>query len=136
MTDFNNEIVRIIQVTASFRASFFMGYNRSIYYCGKINGKKIVKIPENFNLKEKNEEISERNEFSVVKIWCTYSLYKSIFYASVADIRNISTKFKSQYKIKEILDTLAENWVNDKKNPPFNPLISKFFGSDFMKLDV
>ena len=136
VTDFNNEIVRIIQVAAGFRASFFMGYNRSIYYCGKINGKKIVKIPENFNLKEKNEEISERNEFSVVKIWCTYSLYKSIFYASVADIRNISTKFKSQYKIKEILDTLAENWVNDKKNPPFNPLISQFFGSDFMKLDV
>ena len=132
----NNEIVRIIQVSAGFRSSFFLGYNRNIYFCGKINGKKIVKIPEKFNLKEKNEEISEGNEFSIVKIWCTYSLYKSVFYASIADIRNILTKFKSQYKIKEILDILAENWVNDKKNPPFIPLISKFFDSDFMKLDV
>ena len=71
-----------------------------------------------------------------MKIWCSYSLYKSVFYASVADVRNILTKFKSQHKIKEILNILAENWVNDKKNPPFIPLIAKFFGSDFMKLDV
>ena len=54
----------------------------------------------------------------------------------LADVRNILTKFKSSQKIKEILNILAENWVNDKKNPPFIPLIAKFFNSDFMKLDV
>ena len=114
-----------------------MGSNRSIYYCGKINGKKAnVKIPEKFDLLEKNQEIKDENEYSIVKIWCSYSLYKSVFYASIADIRNISTKFKSKQKIKEILNLLAENWVNDKKNPPFIPLIAKFFNSDFMKLDV
>ena len=134
--DHNNEIIRIIQVTAGFRASFFLGYNRSIYYCGKINGKNCVKIPEKFDLNEKNQEISDTNEFSVVKIWSSYSLYKSVFYASIADVRNILTKFKSSQKIKEILNILAENWVNDKKNPPFIPLIAKFFNSDFMKLDV
>ena len=132
-----NEVIRIIQVTAGFRSTFFMTYNRCIYYCGKINDKKqYVKIPEKFNLIEKNEEISNENEFAIVKIWCSYSLYKSIFYASIADIRNISTKFKSKQKIKEILSILSESWLNDKKNPPFIPLIAKFFNSDFMKLDV
>ena len=134
--DYNGEVLRIIQVTAGFRASFFLGYNRNIYYCGKINGKKIVKIPEKFDLNEKNQEISQDNEFSIVKIWCSFSLYKSIFYASLADVRNISTKFKSQQKIKEILNILAENWINDNKNPPFIPSIAKFFSSDFMKLDA
>ena len=135
--DSYSEIIRIIQISAGFRSSFFLGSNRSIYYCGKINGKKAnVKIPEKFDLLEKNQEIKDENEYSIVKIWCSYSLYKSVFYASIADIRNISTKFKSKQKIKEILNLLAENWVNDKKNPPFIPLISKFFNSDFMKLDV
>ena len=134
--DNNSELIRIIQVAAGFRASFFLSYNRSIYYCGKINNKIISRIPEKYDLSGKNQEITEENEFSVVKIWCSYSLYKSVFYASVADVRNILTKFKSQHKIKEILNILAENWVNDKKNPPFVPLIAKFFGSDFMKLDV
>ena len=135
--DSYSEIIRIIQISAGFRSSFFLGSNRSIYYCGKINGKKAnVKIPEKFDLLEKNQEIKDENEYSIVKIWCSYSLYKSVFYASIADIRNISTKFKSKQKIKEILNLLAENWVNDKKNPPFIPLIAKFFNSDFMKLDV
>ena len=132
-----NETVRIIQVTAGFRSTFFLGFNRCIYYCGKINEKKnCLKIPEKFNLIEKNEEISDENEFSVVKIWCSYSLYKSIFYASIADIRNISTKFKNRQKIKEILNILSVNWLNDKKNPPFIPLIATFFNSDFMKSDA
>ena len=132
-----NEIIQIIQVTAGFRSTFFLGFNRSIYYCGKINEKKnCVKIPKKFNLMEKNQEISNENEFSVVKIWCTFSLYKSIFYASIADIRNISTKFKSKQKIKEILNILSINWLNDKKNPPFIPLIAQFFNSDFMKVDA
>ena len=132
----NYEKIRIIQISAGYRASFFLGYNRSIYYCGKINGKKSGKIPAKFDLCEKNQEISDVNEFSVVKIWCSYSLYKSVFYTSIADLRNISTKFKSKQKIKEILNILAENWINDKKNPPFIPLIAKFFDSDFMKLNI
>ena len=133
----NNNIIKIIQVTAGFRASFFLNFNRAIYYCGKISDKKnIARIPEKFNIKEKNEEISDDSEFSVVKIWCSFSLYKSVFYASVADVRNILTKFKSRGKIKEILNILAERWINDKKNPPFIPLIAKFFDSHFMKLEV
>ena len=57
-------------------------------------------------------------------------------YASIADIRNISTKFKNRQKIKEILNILSVNWLNDKKNPPFIPLIATFFNSDFMKSDA
>ena len=81
-------------------------------------------------------DITNENEFSIVRILCSYSLYKSIFYASIADVRNIYSKYKSKQRINEILDILAENWINDKKYPPFIPEIAKFFNVNFMKMDV
>ena len=101
-----------------------------------MNNKNNSKIVEKYNIIENNEEISNKKEFYIVKIWNSFSLYKSILYASVADVRNIYTKFQNQLKIKEILNILAENWINDKKNPPFIPVIAKYFKPEFMKLDV
>ncbi len=127
--------IRIIQVACGFRVSFFLSYNRNIFYCGMLNTDTKSKIPVQYNLLEKNSDISNRKEFSVVRILCSYSIYKNVFYASVADVRNIYKKFKNQQKIDEILDILAENWLNDKKYPPFIPEIAKFFKADFMKFD-
>ena len=127
--------IRIIQVACGFRVSFFLSYNRNIFYCGMLNTETKSKIPVQYNLLEKNSDISNEKEFSVVRILCSYSIYKNVFYASVADVRNIYKKFKNQQKIDEILDILAENWLNDKKYPPFIPEIAKFFKADFMKFD-
>jgi alpha-tubulin suppressor-like RCC1 family protein len=129
------EKIRIVQVAAGFRASFFLSHNRNIYYCGKANNKNISNIPVKFNIFEKNSDISNDLEFSVVRIMSTYSLYKSIFYASIADVRNIFSKYKNQHKINEILDILAENWLNEKKRPPFIPEIARFFDANYMKMD-
>ena len=114
---------------------FFLSHNRNIYYCGKANNKNISNIPVKFNIFEKNSDISNDLEFSVVRIMSTYSLYKSIFYASIADVRNIFSKYKNQHKINEILDILAENWLNEKKRPPFIPEIARFFDANYMKMD-
>ena len=94
-----NEKMRIIQVAAGFRASFLMSYNRNVFYCGKVNNKAMSNIPIKFDLFEKNNEIINENEFSIVRILCTYSLYKSVFYASIADVRNLYSRFKSQKRI-------------------------------------
>ena len=131
----NNDKIKIIQVAAGFRASFFLSYNRNIFYCGMLNNKTISKIPLKFNLYEKNNDILNENEFSIVRILCSYSLYKSVFYASIADVRNLYSKFKNQQRINEILDILAENWLNDKKYPPFIPEIAKFFNANFMRIN-
>ena len=131
----NNDKIKIIQVAAGFRASFFLSYNRNIFYCGMLNNKTISKIPLKFNLYEKNSDILNENEFSIVRILCSYSLYKSVFYASIADVRNLYSKFKNQQRINEILDILAENWLNDKKYPPFIPEIAKFFNANFMRIN-
>ena len=130
------EKVRIIQVAAGFRASFFLSYNRNVYYCGMLNNKTISKIPVKFNLIEKNSDISNEKEFSIVRIMSSYSIYKSIFYASIADVRNIYSKYKSHQRINEILDILAEYWINEKKCPPFIPEIAKYFSVDFMRMEV
>ena len=42
---------------------------------------------------------------------------------------------KNQQRINEILDILAENWLNDKKYPPFIPEIAKFFNANFMRIN-
>ena len=131
----NNDKIKIIQVAAGFRASFFLSYNRNIFYCGMLNNKTISKIFLKFNLNEKNSDILNENEFSIVRILCSYSLYKSVFYASIADVRNLYSKFKNQQRINEILDILAENWLNDKKYPPFIPEIAKFFNANFMRIN-
>ena len=100
-----------------------------------LNNKTISKIPLKFNLYEKNNDILNENKFSIVRILCSYSLYKSVFYASIADVRNLYSKFKNQQRINEILDILAENWLNDKKYPPFIPEIDKFFNANFMRIN-
>ena len=131
-----NEKVRIIQVAAGFRVSFFLSYNRNIYYSGMLNNQTISKNPVKFNIYEKNPDISNEREFSVVRILTTYSLYKSVFYASIADVRNLYSKYKSQQRINEILDILAENWINEKRYPPFIPEIAKFFNANFMRMKI
>ena len=130
------EKIRIIQVAAGFRVSCFLGYNRNIYFSGMLNNKTLSKNPVKFNIFEKNQDISNEKEFSVVRILTTYSKYKSIFYVSIADVRNIYSKYKSQQRINEILDILAENWINDKRYPPFIPSIAKFFNANFMRMEV
>ena len=101
-----------------------------------LNNKILSKNPVKFNIFEKNQDISNEKEFSVVRILTTYSKYKSIFYASIADVRNLYSKYKSQQRINEILDILAENWINDKRYPPFIPSIAKFFNANFMRMEV
>ena len=126
--------LRIIQVAAGFRASFFLDINRNVFYSGRLNNKTISKMPTKFNIYEKNSEISDEKEFSVVRILCSYSLYKSVFYASIADVRNLYSKYQNQQKINEILEILAENWLDENKKAPYIPVISKFFNSNLMKM--
>ena len=130
------ENIRIIQIAAGFRASFFLSFNRNVFYCGMLNSDNMSQIPVKFNINEKNSDISNEKEFSIVRILSSYSIYKSIFYASVADVRNLYSKYKSQQRIDEVLDILAGNWINDKKYPPFIPEIAKFFNANFMRMDV
>ena len=130
------EKLRIVQVAAGFRASFFLTYNRTIYYSGMINNRKKSKFPVKFNINEKSSDIANEREFSVVRIMSSYSIYKSVFYATIADTRNVFSKFNNQQRVNEILNILAENWINDKKYPPFIPEICKYFNANFMRMDA
>ena len=130
------EKIKIIQVAAGFRTSFYLSYNRNVFYSGILNRKASSKIPVKLNMFEKNSDISNEKEFSIVRIMSSYSKYKSIFYGSVADVRNLYSKYKCQQRIDEILDILAQRWINDKKNPPFIPEIAKFFNPNFMRIEV
>ena len=129
------ERVKIIQVCAGFRSSFFLSNKGDIYYTGVLNNEKKTITPKLFDLNEKNEEISDEREFLPVKIWAAYSRNKTIFYASFADIRNLNSRFYNIEKIKSIVFSLSEKWTSDEINAPFIPHISKYFQCSFMRIE-
>ena len=112
----NGNKEKIIQVSAGFRSSFFLTNNREIYYCGILNDKNYSFFPKKFDLNIKNCEIGNEKEFGIVRILCTFNRKFSIFYASVADVRSLNGKFNGQKKINEILNSLAEKWIDEKSN--------------------
>ena len=129
------ERVKIIQVCAGFRTSYFLTSKGAIYYTGVLNKKEKTNIPKKYNLYDKNEIVSNDKEFLPIKIWTTYCNSKTIFYASFADIRNLTSKFFNIERIKEIAFSLAEKWTDDEITAPFIPHLSKYFQSNFMKIE-
>ena len=127
--------IKIVQISAGFRSSFFLSNKGDIYYTGVLNNEKKTMTPRLFDLNEKNEEISDEREFLPVKIWTTYSRNKTIFYGSFADIRYLNSRFYNIERIKSIIFSLAEKWTNDEITAPFIPHISKYFQSNFMKIE-
>ena len=128
------ERIKIIQVSAGFRSSFFFSNKGVIYYTGVLNEQGKSFVPTIYSMNDKNYTISDVTKFLPVKIWGTYARNKSIFYATFADIRSLQNKFINKERIKDIVFTLAEKWVSDDITAPFIPHISKYFESNFMKI--
>ena len=128
-----NERVKIIQICAGFRSSFFLSNKGVIYYTGILNDKEKSFVPKIYELDNKGD-ISDDKKFLPVKIWCTYARNKSIFYITFADVRCLVNKFINRERIKDIVFTLAEKWLSDEITAPFIPHIQKYFESHFMKI--
>ena len=126
------ERVKIIQVSAGFRSSFFLSNKGIIYYTGILNEKEKSFVPKIYHFNENNENISDDKKFIPLKIWSTYARNKSIFYATFADVRRLENKIINKERIKDIVLTLAEKWINEEITAPFIPPISKYFESNFM----
>ena len=129
-----NEKIKIIQVSAGFRSSFFLTNKGIIYYTGILNNEEKISTPKIYYINKKNEILSNEKKFLPVKIWNSFARNKSIFYVTFADVRSLENKFINKERIKDIAFTLAEKWVNDTITPPFIPHISKYFESGFMKI--
>ena len=129
-----NSRIKIIQVNAGFRSSFFLSNKGVIYYSGILNNIEKSFTPKIYDLYYKNDILGNENEFLPVKIWSTYGRNKSIFYATFADVRSLDNKFVNKERIKEIVYSLGEKWISDNITAPFIPHISKYFESNFMKI--
>ncbi len=116
--------IKIIQVAAGFRSSFFLTDSRQINYCGtngdinKVNTPVKMELGLKVKIKFlfhtfKNIEVADENLFSVVRILTTWNKSFSIFYCTFADIRMIQEKIKNKQKIFSILNTLATKWESD-----------------------
>jgi myosin-5 len=127
---FEDQFMKIIQVSAGFRCTFFLNENRKVYACGCNGTISMEKVPILFDIVDKVPEMSLEQNYSVVKInnaWCKSF---SIFYATVADVTTLKL---SPVRINGILNNLASKWNNDNINPPYIEAIEKYFPVNVMK---
>ncbi len=130
LVKFDNPFVKIYQVSAGFRSSFFLCENRKIYSCGCNGSLSMEKIPVLFDIISKIPEMSIESNYSVVRIMNSWCKSFSIFYVTVADSNMV--KF-SPVKLNSILNNLALKWINESSDPPYIESISGYFPISVMK---
>ena len=127
---FEDPFMKIIQVSAGFRSTFFLTENRKVFACGCNGTISMEKKPILFDIVDKVPEMSLEQNYSVVRINNTWCKSFSIFYATVADTTTMKC---SPVKINNILNNLASKWNNDNINPPYIETIENFFPVNIMK---
>ena len=127
---FEDPFMKIIQVSAGFRSTFFLSENRKVYACGCNGTISMEKTPILFDIVDKVPEMSLEQNYSVVRINNTWCKSFSIFYATVADT---TTMKLSPVRINNILNNLASKWVNDNINPPYIDTIENYFPVNIKK---
>ena len=127
---FEDPFMKIIQVSAGFRCTFFFSENRKVYSCGCNGTISMEKTPILFDIVDKVPEMSLEQNYSVVRINNTWCKSFSIFYATVADTTTLKM---SPVRISSILNNLASKWNNDNINPPYIESIENYFPVNVMK---
>ena len=127
---FEDPFMKVIQVSAGFRCTFFLSENRKVYSCGCNGTISMEKTPILFDIVDKVPEMSLEQNYSVVRINNTWCKSFSIFYATVADTTTLKL---SPVRISSILNNLASKWNNDNINPPYIETIENFFPVNIMK---
>ena len=127
---FEDPFMKIIQVSAGFRSTFFLSENRKVYACGCNGTISMEKRPILFDIVDKVPEMSLEQNYSVVRINNTWCKSFSIFYATVADTTTMKV---SPVKINNILNNLASKWNNENINPPYIESIENYFPNNIMK---
>jgi myosin-5 len=127
---FEDPFLKIIQVSAGFRCTFFLSDNRKVFSCGCNGTISMEKTPVIFDIVDKVPEMSLEQNYSVVRINNTWCKSFSIFYATVADTTTLKL---SPVRISSILNNLASKWINDNINPPYVETIENFFPINVMK---
>ena len=127
---FEDPFMKIIQVSAGFRSTFFLTENRKVFACGCNGTISMEKKPILFDIVDKVPEMSLEQNYSVVRINNTWCKSFSIFYATVADTTTMKV---SPVRINNILNNLASKWNNDNIKPPYIETIENFFPVNVMK---
>ena len=127
---FEDPFMKVIQVSAGFRCTFFLSENRKVFSCGCNGTISMEKTPILFDIVDKVPEMSLEQNYSVVRINNTWCKSFSIFYATVADTTTLKL---SPVRISSILNNLSSKWINDNINPPYIETIENFFPINVMK---
>ena len=131
------EFGKIIQVAAGFRSTIIMNERRDIFYFGvlseenkNLNGERCK-----FDLRKKNLEVANDDEFCPVRLLTAWNKGFSIFYATFADVREVMEKARNKNKVNDIINTLSINWYDQNVEAPYIPNIARYFSPMFMNMN-
>jgi hypothetical protein len=107
--------------------------NRKIFWFGSNSELREQCLPVEVSLQAKIPELfSNVNEFSAVKIHCTWSRTLSITNLVIADIRSLNWPY---LKTQNALNTLGAKWDQDSIEPPYIETIAGIFPAINLKVN-
>ncbi len=107
-----------LQVSAGLRSTAFLTENRQIFTCGTAGEISKQHTPVELEYKNKVPELFSYDNHQIVKIHHTWSNSMSLLYAVIAETTPLKVKLKNPQKMKFILNTLSNKWVNKDIYPP------------------
>ena len=127
---FEDNFMKVFQISAGFRCTFFLGENRKVYACGCNGTISMEKTPILFDIIDKVPEMAIESNYSVVRIMNCWNKSFSLFYCTIADSSNMKI---NPVKLNGILNKLAAKWENNENKPPFVESIEKYFDIGCMR---
>ena len=127
---FDDNFMKVFQISAGFRCTFFLCENRKVYCCGCNGTISMEKIPVLFDIIDKVPEMAIESNYSVVRILNTWNKSFSVFYCTIADSSNMKI---NPVKLNGILNKLSAKWENNENKPPYVESIEKYFDIGTMR---
>lgn len=128
---------KIIQICAGFSSSIILTQNWKAFWWGSNHSLKKQEKPLEIFFDQKFLEMKGKlgSEFLVIRLLSSWNKHLSVFYCTVADMRNF--KGNSNLFKHKILESLVKRWGEAELksiNPPFVESIANYFGSKTMKI--
>ena len=130
LVKFEDNFMKVFQISAGFRCTFFLCENRKVYACGCNGTISMEKIPVLFDIIDKVPEMAIESNYSIVRIMNCWNKSFSLFYCTIADSSNMKI---NPVKLNGILNKLAAKWENNENKPPFVESIEKYFDIGCMR---
>jgi alpha-tubulin suppressor-like RCC1 family protein len=122
---------KVLQVAAGWRHSVLMLDSRKLMWFGSNGDIKMQPVPRSVNLASRLPEFfSQANQFSIIKVTCSWSRSISATMITIADLRYLNIPHQ---KLQNALSLLSSKWTSKSIEPPYVDSLVSFYPTIVMK---